>query len=260
MQQGVFPFGRKVKVLRQDDTSPKKVFVLGVYASAVHARWLDREGRQRVAALAVASEPWIFWDGHGAEEIVSRIKVPAAAGLLLPAQEALNGPSGRSLDSRFLQPLGLPRSDVWLCDLYPYAMLNGNQLDAIRRKYTPLASKQSLPHASLERAPTVGPGQRRVHQVLTELRKSRASVLILLGDKPIAWFLSEFEPGYHRLSDFGDSPAEYGQLHRVVLDGTEVEVLPLVHPRQASRLGASSPFWGNLHDKWVNASAPRLLH
>ena len=34
-----FPFGETVKPLAQLDRTPKKVFVLGVYASAVHARW-----------------------------------------------------------------------------------------------------------------------------------------------------------------------------------------------------------------------------
>jgi hypothetical protein len=34
-----FPFGETVRPLVQQDRSPKKVFVLGVYASAVHARW-----------------------------------------------------------------------------------------------------------------------------------------------------------------------------------------------------------------------------
>ena len=35
----LFPFGQKLHPLVQEDRTPKKVFVLGVYASAVHARW-----------------------------------------------------------------------------------------------------------------------------------------------------------------------------------------------------------------------------
>ncbi len=68
-----FPFGQKLKKVEQKDRSPKKVFVLGVYASAVHARWVDKNGKQKVSALAVASEPEIFWTGKNAEEIISRI-------------------------------------------------------------------------------------------------------------------------------------------------------------------------------------------
>ena len=35
-----YPFGEVVHRLVQQDRTPKKVFVLGVYASAVHARWM----------------------------------------------------------------------------------------------------------------------------------------------------------------------------------------------------------------------------
>lgn len=34
-----YPFGETVRRLVQQDRTPKHVFVLGVYASAVHARW-----------------------------------------------------------------------------------------------------------------------------------------------------------------------------------------------------------------------------
>ena len=54
-----FPFGEQLQPLRQEDKSPKKVFVLGVYASAVHARW-KKDGKVICQALAVASEPCIF--------------------------------------------------------------------------------------------------------------------------------------------------------------------------------------------------------
>ena len=36
--------------LIQEDRTPKKVFVLGVYASAVHARWM-KDGKVKCAAL-----------------------------------------------------------------------------------------------------------------------------------------------------------------------------------------------------------------
>ena len=61
-----FPFGQELHPLVQEDTSPKKVFVLGVYASAVHARW-KKDGQIVCQALAVASEPRIFWDGDPTE-------------------------------------------------------------------------------------------------------------------------------------------------------------------------------------------------
>ena len=76
-----YPFGEIVHPLIQQDRTPKKVFVLGVYASAVHARW--KIGSKTICpAMAVASEPRIFWDGNPEEaaEIISRIHLPEGLG------------------------------------------------------------------------------------------------------------------------------------------------------------------------------------
>jgi len=62
-----YPFGQPLIPVIQKDRGPKKVFVLGVYASAVHAKWRDQFGTVLVQALAVASEPYIFWRGDGVE-------------------------------------------------------------------------------------------------------------------------------------------------------------------------------------------------
>lgn len=35
----LFPIWTRIKKVEQRDKSPKKAFVLGVYASAIHARW-----------------------------------------------------------------------------------------------------------------------------------------------------------------------------------------------------------------------------
>ena len=118
---GTFPFGKPVKRVIQKDRSPKKAFVLGVYASAVHAKWISSNGKTLVKALAVASEPEIFWPGTGAEEIIKDISMPANSGQLVPADASLNGPSADALDIQILKPLGLSRNDVWLCDLVPYS-------------------------------------------------------------------------------------------------------------------------------------------
>jgi hypothetical protein len=58
---GTFPFGQPVLEVVQTDRTPKSVFVLGVYASAVHARWVSTSEKTVVNALAVVSEPYIFW-------------------------------------------------------------------------------------------------------------------------------------------------------------------------------------------------------
>ena len=108
-----YPFGQVVHPLRQQDRTPKKVFVLGVYASAVHARW-KRNGKTECTALAVASEPRIFWDGNieEAKEIISKISIPKEAGTLEPAGSHLNGPSAKVLDEHILGTLGYTRKDA----------------------------------------------------------------------------------------------------------------------------------------------------
>lgn len=248
-----FPFGQELKKVEQKDRSPKKAFVLGVYASAVHARWVDKDGNQVVSALAVASEPEIFWRGDNAETIISAIRIPEELGtLIVPKDSRLNGPSGRALDEKFLKPLGLKRDDVWLCDLLPYSRVNGNQKKAIDdhykqdliRKYKltpatiPLFDKKELNSAS------------RRAEILHELEDSQAETLILLGDLPIYWFLRYFEKRYSRLSQFGNTPDTYGDTHPTRINGILYSVIPLCHPRQADRLGSSSSKWGKLHDLW----------
>jgi hypothetical protein len=42
--------------------------------------------------LAVASEPYIFWKGDGADKIISDIPIPKELGHLEPADPMFNGP------------------------------------------------------------------------------------------------------------------------------------------------------------------------
>ena len=132
-----FPFGEPVTTVEQQDRTRKKVFVLGVYASAVHAKWVSPNGKVVVNALAVASEPYIFWKGDGAKGLIDGIKIPSALGKLIPAAKNLNGPSGNALDDLFLKPLGITRADAWLCDLVPHSCCNLKQKEAIERGYQP---------------------------------------------------------------------------------------------------------------------------
>lgn len=242
-------------MVEQTDRSPKKVFVLGVYASAVHARWIGPDGRDIVRALAVASEPHIFWRGEGAAEIVEQVNVPAEVGRLIPAAAHLNGPSGVTLDQFILGPLGIDRSDTWLCDLVPHSCVNGDQQRAIDRSYTPLIRAHDLPVPSVPPVPTQLTGDVRRQAILEEVQTSQAEVLVLLGDEPIKWFLRHFDPRWRRLSDF--SP--YGGLHQTQIGGRELRVLPLAHPRQVARLGRSSQVWFDAHQGWIGNKARGLV-
>ncbi|MDD5371632.1 MAG: hypothetical protein PHQ40_21335 [Anaerolineaceae bacterium] len=253
---GTFPFGQPVQAVVQQDRTPKRVFILGVYASAVHARWIGPNGRTLVNALAVASEPYIFWRGDGAEEILSRIPIPAELGRLVPPDAKFNGPSGLALDEHYLKPLGLTREDAWLCDLVPNSCMNPGQKAAIDRAYgKEIVAQYHLPVASLPDLHKQLKKDTRREAILGELRESQAGLLILLGDQPIRWFLHYYCPDYKVLSDFG-SP--YGQRHPIHLNGMDFDVLPLIHPRQAGRLGVSSEDWFREHQKWEKEQAPIL--
>jgi len=246
-----FPFGQPVRTLVQQDRTPKLVFILGVYASAVHARWVGANGKTKITALAVASEPYIFWQGDGAGSIIADIKLPTGSGKLVPAVAHLNGPSGRSLDECFLTPLELTRRDVWLSDIVPHSCLNPKQDQAIQREYMPLMAEYDLPEVSLPPVPNPLCDDDRRREILAELQESQADVLVLLGDEPIRWFLRYYDHRWSCLSDFGTTPETYGVYHPVTIEGRTYQVLPLVHPRQASQLGTHSAQWHALHRAWM---------
>ncbi len=259
MIAGTFPFGEPVHDLAQLDRSPKRAFVLGVYASAVHARWIGANGEQKAAALAVASEPEIFWRGDGVEKILTRIPIPEEAGTLVPAASMYNGPSGIALDQRFIEPLGLTREDAWLCDLVPRSCMNSKQKKALDREYIPLMEPCHLPKPSIPIVPSQLADDQRRQDILEEIRESKADILILLGDKPIQWFLWHFDDRWKRLGDFGETEEDYGRLHKAKLDDINIEVLPLAHPRQVAALGTHSPKWFELHQHWVGEVASSLI-
>lgn len=253
----VFPFGQKLRKVEQVDRTQKKVFVLGVYSSAVHARWIDADGKDKVKALAVASEPSIFWRGEGAEEIISSIHIPQELGTLVPAN--INGPSGNSLDYLYLDPLGLDRDNAWLCDLVPHACLNNPQVSAIERAYLPLQEQYNLPNVTIPRQPksTMFRNSRRIKQIIDEINLAQPELIVTLGDPPIEFFLKRFT-GIKKLSQMGKKLDSYGKLHPCEIAGRSLYWLPLCHPRQAGQLGRSDLEWNQLHNDWVNKRAKEV--
>jgi len=252
-----FPFGQELKKVKQKEKSPKEVFVLGVYASAVHAKWIDKDGKQKVSALAVASEPDIFWTGEKAEEIISAIHIPDELGkLVVPSDKRLNGPSGKVLDNLFLKPLKLDRDKAWLCDLLPESRVNEQQENALKKHYTgDLISKYNLPLATIPKLrPEDLNSEKRRNEILGELEASRAETIILLGDLPIKHFLHYFDKRFSKLSDFGKTKETYGKGQNIKIASKEYNVIALCHPRQAGRLGRSDTYWWELHNDWVNSN------
>ena len=245
----LFPFGQELHPLVQQDRSPKKVFVLGVYASAVHAKW-KKDGQIICQALAVASEPCIFWNGKDAKEIIDKIAIPAELGYLEPAGKQLNGPSAKVLDDNILAPLGYDRKSAWLCDCLPETRINSSQAKVIKERYEPLMEQYGLNPVTIPNRPTAFCDQKRAEEITAELMESKAELLILLGDIPLAQYLKKVtDVPYSTLGEYVDLYG-YGKATNVVICGKTIKVLPLAHPRQIGALGAHSEKWFKAHREW----------
>ena len=253
-----FPFGQPLQRVEQVPHTRARVFVLGVYSSAVHARWLGRDGKQRAAALAVASEPYIFWRGEDGGAIIDAIQIPPEAGRLIAADQRFNGPSGKSLDEDYLAPLGLSRDDAWLCDLLPESRMNERQAKRVLETYAPVAKALGLPEATVPPVSTRYADRLRAEAILEELLASGAETLITLGDPPLQEFVGALSLGHPRLHMYGRHQGEYGKLHQFSIGGRHLQLLPLTHPRQARALGNSDKGWGDLHRHCVQHMASEI--
>ena len=246
-----FPFGRIVNPVIQEDQTPKKVFVLGVYASAVHAKWIKND-RVICKALAVASEPRIFWDGNPneAKKIIDKINIPNGQGRLEPASSHLNGPSAKVLEQKILAPLGYKRSDAWLCDCLPETRLNPGQCRVISNIYNKYMEDCGFNKVTIPKRPTNFCNEKRAKEIIEELIKSEAHKLVLLGDIPIKQFLKKVANiPYDSLQKYVDLYG-YGNFTEATINGRIVKILPLAHPRQIGALGSHSKKWYKIHEKW----------
>jgi uracil-DNA glycosylase len=89
--------------------------------------------------------------------------------------------------------------------------------------------------------------ENRIKEIVDELKLSGAKKIILLGDIPIKQFAKLFNPNYKKLADF----KSYGKFHDLEIDGESYQILPLVHPRQAAKLGRSNQHWYSSHQDWI---------
>lgn len=82
--------------------------------------------------------------------------------------------------------------------------------------------------------------------------------MITLGDLPFKWYASRF--GSKRsLREYGIGIQDYGELHDITVAGYNLQLLPLVHVRQAGRRGNHSKKWAELHESWMNSKAVAIL-
>jgi uracil-DNA glycosylase len=255
---GTFPFGGTIERVVQTDREPKRAFVLGVYASAVYARWLGEDGSTLVSAVAVASEPEPLWRGEGAEEIIAGVSVPEGAGSLVPAGDNLNGATGIALDALFLAPLGIEHDQTWACDLVPYSCKTPRQAKALAKVYDRRAATLGLPGYDWPFLPEELTDAERRQQIATELLEASPDLLITLGDLPLRWFAGHFG-SRSKLEAFGETRETYGRFHEFTIGRRTMVHLPLAHPRQVARGGGYAAKLGELHDYWASEVAPDLL-
>jgi hypothetical protein len=192
---GLFPFG-----LASGWCEPRKVkdaaaFVLGVYPSALHVQWTHREAR--VAALAVAPEPWPFWTGENQEERVRRwqadVEWQDEWGTARPVGR-LNGSSGQAVVEQVLKPLALDHDQVWTTDALPFFHVHRGprtQGEAMSEKYDPFAVKRNLRRSDLPTRPSASQLIRRAVQeegprLQAELREANAPLFITLSNEALS--------------------------------------------------------------------------
>lgn len=241
-----FPFGAPLLPARAASRGRARVFVVGVYSSAVHARWLAPDGKKVLCrALAVAPEPYAFWDGSGVERLVAAIQrsVPESVGRLEPADADFNGPSGRALDEQYLRPLGLARSDCWVTDIHDLYYLSPGNRAALAKHYEPLVRSKRVPRVALPLRPSsVSPSKEQLARLEKEFKRAAPDWVITLGNEPLR---PTFGTGIPRLST-----GDYGRPFEAEVFGRRLRGLALCHPRQAARLGPSSRAWFEAHQRW----------
>jgi hypothetical protein len=239
-RHGVLPLWPASRPVTWRQPGPKPVLIIGVYPSAVHARWIGPDAKG-IRALAVADEPEPFWTGDGAETTVATVAatVPAEAGRIELAK-GHNGRSGRALDKLMLEPLALTRDKIRVADIDNRYMANLGQQDAVAHNYVPLVERGILPPATWRprRAITRVPSDRSP-ALADEVAEADPAWIITLGDEPLRSL--DLEPL---------TRASYGTPLPAVVLGNNVQLLRLVHTRQQAGHGPSSSDWAEAHRQW----------
>lgn len=253
-RRGMFPFGRPATVRppRPAIGGPAKVFVLGVYPSALHVRWCRPDGVVRVQALAVDDEPEVFWDGADAEERVKywaqQVGWQRSWGWVTASG---NGTSGRAVVRDVLGPLGIERGEAHFTDCYRRYLVKsgaGSQRAAMEAAYAPFAAARGLPPVSLPGRPADAALVRMAvaeegGELMAQVRASEADLVVTLG-QPAADVLAHLS-AIDRVVLRRDSG--YGSVRRLRIGHAAVNWLPLKHPGQRSSV------WQEHHQAWARS-------
>ncbi|MFZ4525730.1 MAG: hypothetical protein ACOYOE_09320 [Chlorobium sp.] len=136
--------------------------------------------------------------------------------------------------------------------------MNDRQKAVLASKYDEQRENLNLPRYYWPPVPPTLANEQRRSEIAGEVSEASPNIFITLGDQPLQWFTKYFG-SKTKLSDYGDSFDQYGLLHDIRIAGRDMQLLPLVHPRQAAKLGSHSAKWADLHESWVKNVAPDLL-
>lgn len=288
---GIFPFGRsnKIRGMRPATVGRARVLVVGVYPSAFHVRWWapgnDDPRRPTIGSMAVDVEPEVFWTGdptpQAAQDRIAawRNDVKAATGIdpdtLGKFGPGTNGTSGRTVQERYLDCLGVSPAQTAFTDVYQAFLLKRGKAQrrpggtAIDDDYTPVAAEAGWPSVSIATRPSEETLiswaiEQFGDRIQTDLANADPSeTVISLGNEALGALLRLLGPDAdaagETLQDIYDGDL-YGTAGTLTVNGRAVEWFPLVHPGllkgDRDPAGAKRK-WQQAHHEWCHKMRTR---
>jgi hypothetical protein len=286
-EDGRFPFGHEngPRPIRLSVSGTNRQVIVGIYPSALHVDWTaprhipTPEGAKgRVRALAIDVEPTVFWDGHGADELIAQWALevgfvsgdePGSHGHL---SSTTNGPSGSSLVDHYFAALPFTEMETAFLDVYPVFFVKQGargtpgrpgvrgQADVMDSEYNSIS--QSLPgctratlplRASADRLPKLA--ALRFGTWLAEaLVDMQPDHIVTLGEEVCSALQLlphvTVDATFESLSATRQSG--YGNTRSLAIGGREIPWTPLAHPGLIRQANSGPGTWGGIHETWLD--------
>lgn len=246
-----YPFGRPITPREPSATSPRRLFVLGAYPSALHVEWIPPKPWKRITAIPIDDEPSPFWDGADHEARVDAWKAHVGfdpAWGSIQSIQRFNGPSGAWVRDNVLEPLEADTSGAWITDCLDTYRGSIGVTRRLSDTYGPFATALGLPAASLP----PHPGETEiVQEALThhtarlraELGTARPELVVTLGNAALR-VLGAIVDIEGRSAPSKLRVEEYGKEIGIRVAGRSMRWLPLAHPAAPKR-------WQEVHEGWA---------